>query len=199
MSAIGQSIFVPRVQSSSDRLDIRSLYTLAFLSDFLAIQWGDQHPEARLNIVPVDYVAKAVVNALRDDSLTELNIVHAKPPKHAEYIAAMLGEIGITNYELVDELPSAQNAVEKHYYRSVAVAFNPYITTPDARFDAGRLLDVFPMKQADVGRKMRGLIRYAVENEFKDGLIPRNGVFRAADRAGDIADSNNQKGEAKWT
>ena len=48
------------------------------------------NPEGTLNIVPVDYVAKAILHAALNNDIRELNIANATPPLHHDYFSIIL-------------------------------------------------------------------------------------------------------------
>ncbi len=138
------------------------------------------NPAGTLNIVPVDYVAGALLAVTERPDIAELNIVSDAPPKHTTYFGEILAELGVSNVSFVDVPPRSKNRVEKHYYRSVAPAFNPYITTPDASFDATLVQNTYPLRQVDVGSNMRGLVAYAVRRGFRGGFPERTPVRAAS-------------------
>ncbi len=86
---------------------------------------------------------------------------------------------GCTTNVFVDAPPDSLNRIEKHYYRSVARAFNPYITTPNMFFDAQSVRNVYPRAQVEVASNIRALVAYAVQREFRDGF-PKRPPLRVA-------------------
>jgi hypothetical protein len=83
-----------------------------------------------LNLIPVDYTAKAIVRALNTD-IKELNIVSKKNIPNAYTMPEMMRLVGWNNYEIMDTLPTMQNPVEKLYYRTVGAQLSNYLNTPD--------------------------------------------------------------------
>ena len=64
--------------------------------------WIDKN--SGLNIVPVDFVAKAILHAAKDPSIKELNIVNPKPILHKMYVEKVLKYFNIDSYEVCTSL-----------------------------------------------------------------------------------------------
>lgn len=140
--------------------------------------YGDQHVRiamnatSGLNLIPVDYAAKAIVRALPTE-IKELNLVSKKNVPNKVTIPAMLRLIGWNNYEFMETLPESQNPVEKLYYRTVGAQLNNYLNTPDTdrQFDTQTLTALME----DVGEPMveahfTDLCNYAVTRGFNNLL-----------------------------
>lgn len=125
-----------------------------------------------LNIVPVDYAAKAIVRAL-DTDIKELNIVSRKNLPNTFTIPTMLKLVGWQNYEFMEQVPEDMNPVEKLYYKTVGPQLNNYLATPD-RGD-GFNTDTLSMLMSDIGEPnveahFRDLCSYAVNRQFNNIL-----------------------------
>lgn len=125
---------------------------------------------ATLNIIPVDYTAKAIICASKKDEISELNIAHATPPKHQEYISIMLKTLGIDNFSYIGHIPKDLNRIEKIYYKTLVKVLGPYVMTPRAIMDVSNLQKIFPINQPDICQHMQGLIQYAANRKFEDGF-----------------------------
>ena len=65
--------------------------------------WIDK--ESGLNIVPVDFVSKAILYAFLNPTIKELNIVNPKQILHKNYVGDVLESFKISSYEYVSEKP----------------------------------------------------------------------------------------------
>jgi len=141
--------------------------------------YGDQHIRivmnltSGLNLIPVDYAAKAIVRACKTD-IKELNIVSERSVKNTTTIPEMLRLIGWKNYEFMDTMPEAQTAVEKLYYRTVGAQLNNYLNTPeteDTRFNISVLNELMhDIGEPDVDTHFSDLCNYAVARGFNNLL-----------------------------
>ncbi len=97
--------------------------------------------DSGLDIVPVDYAAKAMVAVCRQDDSGEsyhLTNPHGETP-HEDYIGWMLQTAGIDGVRRVEGDPAGPNELEALYYRTVGKIYTPYILMPPMRFDTGSL------------------------------------------------------------
>ncbi len=122
-----------------------------------------------LNIIPVDYFVKVSLNAMEDNSIQELNIVDHTPSNSVSVLSTILETVGITNFTMVDKMPSDLNQIEKMYYRSVSPALTPYIASNNAKYDASRAKSLHSMDQANVRQHIPELIGFALEQNFVEG------------------------------
>ncbi|MBX2906881.1 MAG: SDR family oxidoreductase [Taibaiella sp.] len=140
--------------------------------------YGNQHirilmnATSGLNIVPVDYAAKAIVRALATD-IKELNIVSRKNLPNTFTIPTMLRLVGWQNYEFREQVPADMNAVEKLYYKTVGPQLNNYLATPDN--GDGFNTDTLNWLMEDIGEPnveahFQSLCTYAVERQFTNLL-----------------------------
>lgn len=131
-------------------------------------------------IVPVDYVAKVIAKAIHMYNIKYLNIVSENPPLHTEYLAKILDEIGIPNYEFVDTVPDNLSVWETLYYKSVGRVFEPYLCNKNLVFNTQLLTENFGEFQfKDVKQNFGQLIQYAISKQFEESTtkvkIPLNG------------------------
>lgn len=127
--------------------------------------------QSGLNLIPVDYASKAIVRAL-PTSIKEFNVAssHCVPNTYA--VPHMLEKVGWVNYEIVDEIPTNQNAIEKLYYRTVGPQLNDYLQTPAHEFNVETMLEVMQeIKEPNVFDHYLELVDFAVSREFNHVLV----------------------------
>lgn len=131
--------------------------------------WIDKN--SGLNIVPVDFVSKAVLYAYLNPGIEELNIVNPKPILHKNYVGKVLHYFNVHSYELISNMPSNLNLFESLYYRSIGDVFEKYISIPDLKFHSEAILKLIDQLQLDktlgVHENFMNLINYSVEKEFR--------------------------------
>ena len=126
-------------------------------------------PEASLNIVPVDYSAKAIVKALHLQESTQLNVVSERNVRLTEIIDYMLGKVGYTHYEFVEEIPEQQNEIEKFYYKWIGSQLNHYINTPAHHYSTTQLRTVLEdVQDPNVTDHFDKVFDYAYSHKFKN-------------------------------
>jgi nucleoside-diphosphate-sugar epimerase len=91
-----------------------------------------------INIVPVDFVAKALVLSLWSP-VQQLNVVHKNNVSCRSLFRNGFGLIHFENFSFLDEMPQNINPVEKMLYSTVGQQLGPYIDTPDHYFDTSVL------------------------------------------------------------
>ena len=122
--------------------------------------------QSGLNILPVDYVAKAIVKVSQTD-IRELNIANSASVPHTQYIPRVLEAVGYQNYTLVEEQPRDLNLTEKAYYKTAGSVFTPYMNAPGHEYDTAKLQQL--MTDADepaVLDNFPGLMDFAVQSGF---------------------------------
>jgi nucleoside-diphosphate-sugar epimerase len=140
--------------------------------------YGSQHiriymnNSSGLNLVPVDYAAKAITRALATD-IKELNIVSKKSVPNSYTIPEMMRLVGWNSYEFLEEMPTDPNAVEKLYYKTVGAQLNNYLGTPEAAAEFNT--DTLAQLMHDIGEPkveahFTDLCRYAVSRQFTNIL-----------------------------
>ncbi len=141
--------------------------------------YGDQHIRivmnlsSGLNLIPVDYAAKAIVRASKTD-IKELNLVSKRSVPNTFTVPEMLRQVGWTNYEFMDKMPEHMNALEKLYYRTVGAQLSNYLNTPeteDTLFNISVLNELMhDIGEPDVDSQFSELCNYAVERGFNNLL-----------------------------
>lgn len=129
------------------------------------------NPYAGLNILPVDYVAKACVR-MSHTTLEQLNIVHSHSVPHVRYLTRTLDRVGFKHYDFVEAKPTDSAGLEKAYYRSVGTVFDPYLNSTASEFDTTalqRLMNDVPMP--DILAAVDNLIGFAIEHQFDEAAV----------------------------
>ncbi len=131
--------------------------------------WVDK--KSGLNIVPVDFVAKAILYAFLNPEIKELNIVNPKQILHKNYVGDVLESFDVKSYEYVTEKPEDLNPFEQLYYKSIGGLFEKYVSIPDLQFKSEQILKLVEQLQLDitlgVHENFMNLINFSVEKKFK--------------------------------
>ena len=151
-------------------------YLLAKFFHFTAKRKGKQenirfivNNETSLNIIPVDYVAKVVVNTFEKDDVEQLNIVNKKSFNMLKGLELIMNEVGYTNFTFIpnDLNFEYKNSVEKMYYESIGKHLKPYFITDANEYDTTLLNSILEIPKLD-NEDFTNLIRYAISNNFQD-------------------------------
>ena len=131
--------------------------------------WIDK--ESGLNIVPVDFVAKAILLAFLNPTLKELNIVNPEQILHKNYVGDVLESFNVSSYEYVSEKPKNLNTFEQLYYKTIGTIFENYISIPDLQFKSDRIVKLIDELQLEltlgVHENFMNLINFSVEKKFR--------------------------------
>lgn len=131
--------------------------------------WIDK--KSGLNIVPVDFVSKAILYAYLNPEIRELNIVNPKQILHKNYVGDVLESFNINSYEYVAEKPENLNGFEQLYYKSIGGLFEKYVSIPDLQFKSEQILKIVEQLQLDitlgVHENFMNLINFSVEKKFR--------------------------------
>lgn len=131
--------------------------------------WIDK--KSGLNIVPVDFVSKAILHAFKNPSIKELNIVNPKQILHKNYVGKVLESFQMNSYEYVNEKPENLNSFEQLYYKTIGSIFENYISIPDLQFKSDQIVKLIQQLQLDltlgVHENFMNLINFSVEKKFK--------------------------------
>lgn len=132
--------------------------------------WIDK--KSGLNIVPVDFVSKAILYAFLHPEIKELNIVNPKQILHKDYVGEVLESFNINSYEYVAEKPQNLNAFEQLYYKTLGGLFEKYVSIPDLQFKPDLILKLIDQLQLEitlgVHENFMNLINFSVEKQFKN-------------------------------
>ena len=151
-------------------------YLLAKFFHFTSQRKGDQenvrfivNEDTVLNIIPVDYVAKVIVNTFERDDIEQLNIVHNKSFNMVNGLRLIMKEVGYSNFTLIQNSLDFKykNTIEKLYYESIGKHLSPYFTTAANEYDTTLLNSILEIPKLDQ-EAFTNMIRYARLNNFKD-------------------------------
>nr|VFK36400.1 MAG: Male sterility protein [Candidatus Kentron sp. SD]VFK38650.1 MAG: Male sterility protein [Candidatus Kentron sp. SD]VFK78621.1 MAG: Male sterility protein [Candidatus Kentron sp. SD] len=129
--------------------------------------------DSGLNIVPADYVAKAMMFTILDDDYNKsVHLVNDEETPHSLYIPLVEQAVNATGVTRVDENPKDKNIIERMYYRSVGKIFTPYITSKSMFFDKSNV-DNIPLECPKIDEeKFKVLMDYARSRNFGLSKIP---------------------------
>jgi nucleoside-diphosphate-sugar epimerase len=151
-------------------------YLLAKFFHFTSQRKGEQenvrfivNEETGLNIIPVDYVAKVIVNTFERADIEQLNIVNNKSFNMIKGLQLIMKEVGYTNFTLIQNSLdfTYKNTIEKLYYESIGKHLNPYFTTDANEYDTTLLNSILEIPKLDQ-EAFTNMIRYGRLNNFKD-------------------------------
>lgn len=131
--------------------------------------WIDK--KSGLNIVPVDFVSKAVLYAYLNPNIKELNIVNPTQILHKDYVGDVLESFDIKTYEYIEEMPKNLSIFEELYYKSIGGLFEKYVSIPDLQFQPEQILKLIEQLKLDitlgVHENFMNLINFSVEKKFR--------------------------------
>ncbi|MFM9988029.1 SDR family oxidoreductase [Flavobacterium sp.] len=151
-------------------------YLLAKFFHFTAQRKNEQenvrfqiNEETGLNIIPVDYVAKVIVNSFQREDIQQLNIVHNKSFNIVKGLQLIMQEVGYTNFSLIQNTLdfNYKTTIEKLYYESIGKHLKPYFTTDANEYDTTLLNSILEIPKLDT-EAFTNMIRYARLHNFKD-------------------------------
>lgn len=151
-------------------------YLLAKFFHFTSQRKGEQenvrfiiNEETGLNIIPVDYVARVIVNTFERDDIEQLNIVNDKSFNIVKGLQLIMKEVGYTNFTLIKNPLDFKykNTIEKLYYESIGKHLKPYFITNPNEYDTTLLNSILEIPKLD-NEAFTNMIRYAISNDFKD-------------------------------
>jgi nucleoside-diphosphate-sugar epimerase len=131
--------------------------------------WVDK--ESGLNIVPVDFVSKAILYAYLNPDIKELNIVNPSQILHTDYVGAVLNSFDVASFTYVSERPENLNRFEQLYYKTIGSLFEKYISVPDLQFEAAGISKLITKLKLEptlrVHENFMNLINFSVEKKFR--------------------------------
>lgn len=154
-------------------------YLLAKFFHFTAQKKSNQenvrfmiNEQTGLNIIPVDYVAKVIVNTIEREDITQLNIVHNTSFNIVKGLQLIMMEVGYSNFSLIQNTLDFdyKNTIEKLYYESIGKHLKPYLTTEANEYDTTLLNSILEIPTLDA-ESFTNMIRYAKMHDFKDCTI----------------------------
>jgi len=129
------------------------------------------HEKATMNVVPVDFVAKAIVKSVHSH-VGQLNIANPEAANTVEITRAALEHIGYENASFVNSIPTDLNRVEQFYYKTVGALFDSYINNDASIYDCSKLLSfISPIKMPPMREHIGGIVDFAKQFNFDDRKI----------------------------
>ncbi len=125
--------------------------------------------ETVLNIIPVDYVAKAVIKTFEREDIEQLNIVNSKSFNLKEGLKIIMEEVKYSNYTFVENEHDFQynNTTEKLYYETIGKHLKPYFIAEANEYNTTELNAILPIPEL-TNEAFTNMIRYAIAHQFKD-------------------------------
>lgn len=125
--------------------------------------------ETGLNIIPVDYVAKVIVNTFEREDIQQLNIVHNESFNLVKGLQLIMKEVGYSNFSVIQNTLDFdyKNTIEKLYYESIGKHLKPYLTSAANEYDTTLLNSILEIPKLDA-ESFTSMIRYARLQNFKD-------------------------------
>lgn len=151
-------------------------YLLAKFFHFTAQRKNEQenvrfmiNEKTGLNIIPVDYVAKVIVNTFERQDIQQLNIVNDRSFNIVKGLQLIMKEVGYSNFTLIQNSLdfTYKNTIEKLYYESIGKHLKPYLITEANEYDTTLLNSILEIPKLDQ-EAFTNMIRYARVNDFKD-------------------------------
>nr|VFK21301.1 MAG: Nucleoside-diphosphate-sugar epimerase [Candidatus Kentron sp. LFY] len=129
--------------------------------------------DSGLNIVPADYVAKAMMFTILDDIYNKsVHLVNDEETPHSLYIPLVEEAVNAAGVIRVDEEPKDKNIIERMYYRAVGKIFTPYITSESMLFDKSNMEGVPVVCPKIDEEKFKILMDYAKSRNFGLSKLP---------------------------
>ncbi|MCP5098587.1 MAG: hypothetical protein GY943_23805 [Chloroflexi bacterium] len=131
--------------------------------------WGNR--TAGLNIVPVDFVAKGMVQICMQHAPGEyFHLVCEQETPHDLYTAVILNALNITGVQFVDRMPDNLNRLESFYYKTVGKLFMPYAIQEPINFLTTNTVDVYKKGNIQCSsideQNLHALMNYAKKQMF---------------------------------
>lgn len=125
--------------------------------------------KAYLNVIPVDYVAKAIVRILRDPSIKEMNLVNGKPFPMYKIVEKSMEMNGFNNLIFVDEEPQDKSMVERVFYKTVAKQLLQYVEASHHTFDTTQLRKLMAdIPEPDIEVQFDQLFEFAQARSYEN-------------------------------
>lgn len=129
------------------------------------------NPEGGLNIVPVDYVAKAILRAANSNQ-TQLNITHTKSVSIKYLLTQMFKKCGIDGLEFVSEEPKDKSIVEALFYKTIGSQLASYSVSKKHEFESKLVRDLlYDVEEPDVTSVFKDLYDFAHNINFDNNNI----------------------------
>ncbi|AXG70704.1 short chain dehydrogenase [Kordia sp. SMS9] len=125
-----------------------------------------------LNIIPVDYVAHVISEAIHKN-IAQLNITHSKCTGLIPGMTRIIETAGASNFTFVNSVDIQgqlrdKNRVEQFYYNSLGMHLNPYLVSAPYEYDTEVLESIVPMPSYNLVDYLEDTISYAKEKKFRN-------------------------------
>lgn len=121
---------------------------------------------SKINIVPVDYVAKIIIASL-PTKIQQINVVHPKNVLCRSLFVNGFRFINFDKYSFIEQIPKKATPVEILLQNTIGKQLGPYIETPDHYFDTEILKELAPeIELPEIENHFTGLIDYAAKQKF---------------------------------
>lgn len=129
------------------------------------------NPEGGLNIVPVDYVAKAILRAV-DLKENQINITHTKNVAIQYLLTMMFRKCGIDGLEFVTEEPKDKSIVEALFYKTIGSQLASYSVSKKHEFESKLVRNLLKdIEEPDMTSFFRELYDFAHDINFDNKNI----------------------------
>lgn len=120
-----------------------------------------------LNVVPVDYVAKAVVRILSNPHIEQLNLVSSNPFPVHKIIKKSVDMNGFTNFHYAEEEPVDKSILESIFYKSVGQQLIQYVDASHHTFDTTELRSLMhDVPEPDIETNFDDLFEFAQARQY---------------------------------
>lgn len=130
------------------------------------------NPQSTLNIIPVDYAAKAMLEAaLGPGDEASFHLASPRGALNQWTIPFLFDFINLRLPPLTPKIPDGLNSLERLYYeKAVGLIYTPYIAIEDVQFDLDSLYGVLPAGFPgcpEIDRaNLKTLLEYAKQHNF---------------------------------
>jgi thioester reductase-like protein len=119
------------------------------------------------NVIPVDYVAKAIVRAIECDDIVQMNIAHSKSIPLSFSLPIMIEINGFNSYMVVNQMPLNMNMLEAAYYSELGNISTPYLNDDGFEFDTRTLRKLLAdIPEPNVLENTFSIFEFAKESKF---------------------------------
>ncbi len=122
--------------------------------------------EGGLNLVPVDYVSRAILAAI-DSEEEQINVASAQNVPNSLWISHIMKKCNI-NYESLEQEPTEKSETEIVYYKTVGAQISDYLSTTNHSYDTTKLRTLLKdVEEPDVTKHFEELYDYAHDRDFE--------------------------------
>ena len=132
---------------------------------------GGEHTD--LNIIPVDYVAKALTRLVDNTKIDQINIVSSKEVPIQEVLTKMFAVSGFHDYSFVENYYENTNYFEKIYYKTAGEQLSDYFGENNAFvFDARKVRELMSdIEDPNISEQFTDLYTHAHAIDFDNANV----------------------------